>query len=180
MTQGKPDFGSVLEEEQRNIILSALHLSEDDIDNRAPIQVVDTGHSKVMIMVKERNKLNNLSPYFNMLKDLSWIIKCNGYYVFTFDSNDSNILIHGRMFAPAIGINEDPVTGNANGPAGAYIVKYKLSGVPGSSFVFSAKQGEAINRPGIVEVQVDIVDGLPVKTKVGGSAVVVFKTEIEI
>ncbi|GMQ62139.1 hypothetical protein AN2V17_13700 [Vallitalea sp. AN17-2] len=30
------------------------------------------------------------------------------------------------MFAPAIGINEDPVTGNANGPLGAYIVHHKL------------------------------------------------------
>ncbi|WP_339362828.1 PhzF family phenazine biosynthesis protein [Vallitalea maricola] len=57
---------------------------------------------------------------------MSEIIECNGYYVFTQDSKDENILVEGRMFAPAIGINEDPVTGNANGPLGAYIVHHKL------------------------------------------------------
>lgn len=45
---------------------------------------------------------------------------------FTVNSQDSDILIHGRMFAPAIGINEDPVTGNANGPLGAYLVHHNL------------------------------------------------------
>jgi PhzF family phenazine biosynthesis protein len=32
----------------------------------------------------------------------------------------------GRIFAPAIGIAEDPITGNANRPLGAYLVKYDL------------------------------------------------------
>jgi Predicted epimerase, PhzC/PhzF homolog len=51
-------------------------------------------------------------------------------------------LIHGRMFSPASGINEDPVTGNANGPLGAYLVKYNLVPTSGDLFEFSIVQGE--------------------------------------
>ena len=39
-------------------------------------------------------------------------------------------------FHPAIGINEDLVTGNANGPLGAYLVYYKLVKTNGSEFYF--------------------------------------------
>jgi len=51
---------------------------------------------------------------------------------------------------PAIGINENPVTGNGNGPLGAYLVHH-----------------------GLVSH-----DNRPVQTRVGGQAVMVFKTAI--
>jgi len=44
---------------------------------------------------------------------------------------------------------------------------------------FRAQQGEAIGRTGIVEVEVRLEGGVPVQTRVGGRAVVVFRTEIE-
>ena len=71
-----------------------------------------------MIGIKSKEKLNSLNPDYNSLIHLSKQINCNGYFVFTFDSDDNDVLTYGRMFAPAIGINEDPVTGNANGPLG--------------------------------------------------------------
>ena len=99
--------------------------------------------------------------------------------MFTLDSDDDEILVHGRMFAPAIGINEDPVTGNANGPLGAYLVKHKLITFEGNSFRFKAKQGEAMGRPGIIEVEVNVDDTRePILVKIGGEAIIVFKTEI--
>ena len=87
------------------------------------------------------------------------------------------------MFAPAIGINEDPVTGNANGPLGAYLVKHKLLEVDqnGSDQVsFRGIQGEAMGRPGIVNIIVDTDKGLPIKVQIGGDAIIAFKTEITI
>ncbi|MBU2701253.1 PhzF family phenazine biosynthesis protein [Sporomusaceae bacterium BoRhaA] len=84
------------------------------------------------------------------------------------------------MFAPAIGIAEDPVTGNANGPLGAYLVKHQLVQHNSSIFKFKGEQGSVIGRSGIVEVQVDIVNGCPFKVKMGGQAVIVFETEINL
>jgi len=180
MTQGKIDFDSPIDKKIRSEICNALQLNEDDLDPRCPIQIVSTGHSKVLIGITSQDKLNSLDPKMHSLTNISNQIKCFGYYVFTFDTNEDDVLTAGRMFAPAIGINEDPVTGNANGPLGAYIVKHKLISNNGKLFAFKAKQGEAINRAGIVDVEVEIKNDVPVRVKVGGYAKVVFKTEIVI
>ena len=84
------------------------------------------------------------------------------------------------MFAPAIGITEDPVTGNANGPLGAYLVHHKILNASNGTITFKGKQGEAIGRSGIVTVTVQVKDGKPSKIQVGGYATVAFKTEIDI
>ena len=106
------------------------------------------------------------------------MIECNGYYVFTLDSKEDDILIKGRMFAPAIGINEDPVTGNANGPLGAYLVYHQLVEHNGALFKFNARQGVAIGRTGTVNVEVSIRNEEPLEVKVSGKAIIVFQTEL--
>jgi PhzF family phenazine biosynthesis protein len=111
--------------------------------------------------------------------NISRTIGCNGDFVFTFDSDDEDILTHGRMFAPAIGIPEDPVTGNANGPLGAYLVHHGILEASNELVTFKGKQGEAIGRPGIVTVTVEVEDGKPSKVQVGGYATITFKTEID-
>ncbi|QLY78420.1 PhzF family isomerase [Clostridium intestinale] len=178
MTQGEIGFGDIIEDRNKESLLEALHIKEDDLLEEYKIQIVSTGHSKVMIGIKDKVVLNNLNPDYSGLSRLSSIINCNGYYVFTVDSEDSDILVHGRMFAPSIGINEDPVTGNANGPLGAYLVHHNLVNHNNSSFKFKAKQGEAMKRPGIIEVEVSIEDEEPKEIKISGNAVIVFKSEL--
>ncbi|GLC32596.1 PhzF family isomerase [Clostridium omnivorum] len=178
MTQGKIEFGQFIDGTNKEELISALNITSSDLLENCKIQIVSTGHSKVMIGIKNIETLNSLQPNFDALSKLSKNIKCNGYYVFTVDSIDSDILIHGRMFAPAIGINEDPVTGNANGPLGAYLVHHNLIKHDNSIFKFKAKQGEAIKRAGVIEVEVKIEDNEPVEVKVSGSAVIIFKSEL--
>ena len=85
------------------------------------------------------------------------------------------------MFSPAGGIPEDPVTGNANGPLGAYLVHFGLcqEGVE-DHFSFQIAQGEAMGRAGNMQVDVDVVDGEPVLVKLTGAAVVAFSAEIKL
>jgi len=180
MTQGAVEISLPITGQTRDDILNAIDLSDSDIDDRCPMQIASTGSSKVMIGIKSREKLNSLTPDLGSLTNISRTIGSNGYFVFTFDSDDNNILTHGRMFAPAMGIPEDPVTGNANGPLGAYLVHNNILKVQDGSVTFKGKQGEAIGRPGMVTVNVEVKDGKPVKVQVGGHAVVAFKTEIEI
>lgn len=179
MTQGKVEFGNIIEGNDLGRLVSALGIDNNDLITEAPVQIVSTGHSKVMIGIKDYQQLHNLTPDMRELNKLSEKINCNGYFVFTFDSNEADILIKGRMFAPAIGIEEDPVTGNANGPVGAYITKYKLIEFD-DNLKFSAKQGMSIDREGKINVNVSIENGEPVKVQVSGTATVVFKTEIEL
>ncbi|SDI08885.1 PhzF family isomerase [Desulfosporosinus hippei] len=180
MTQGKVEFYPQLAVKNQEDIVNALGLREDELDQRCPIQIVSTGHSKVMIGIKSRQRLNQLSPNLLALAQISKMINCNGFFVFTLDTESKDILTHGRMFAPAIGVNEDPVTGNANGPLGAYLVKHGLVNHNNSSFSFTSEQGYAIGRSGLVNVTVRLQRGEPEQVKIGGKAVIVFKTEIQI
>nr|WP_082193353.1 PhzF family isomerase [Bacillus rubiinfantis] len=178
MTQGKIEFGDIINGIHKESLLSSLNISDKDLLENYPIQIVSTGHSKVMIGIKSLECLNTLQPNFNGLVNLSSIICCNGYYVFTINTQDSDPLVHGRMFSPAIGINEDPVTGNANGPLGAYLVQHQLVSHNNSLFTFKAIQGEALKRPGTIEVEVKIEKNEPEEVKVSGNAVIVFKSEL--
>ncbi|RGY67105.1 PhzF family isomerase [Fusobacterium ulcerans] len=180
MTQGKVEFGDIIDGKNLDRLVSALGIDNDDLIKEAPVQIVSTGHSKVMIGIKDYKQLHNLRPDMKELNKLSDIINCNGYFVFTFDSKEKDILLKGRMFAPAIGIEEDPVTGNANGPVGAYIVKYNLVKIENDNLKFSAKQGMSIDKEGTINVNVHIENSEPVKVQVSGTATVVFKTEIEL
>lgn len=178
MTQAKVEFGAPVCGENKSVLLSALGIREEDLLEDYPVQIVSTGHSKVMIGIKESKILNCINPDHGALAKLSGLIGCNGYYVFTLDSTESDILVHGRMFAPAIGIYEDPVTGNANGPLGAYLVHYKKVKHNGTIFRFSARQGEAIQRAGTISVEVDIEQGEPKEVRISGNAVITFQTEL--
>jgi PhzF family phenazine biosynthesis protein len=180
MTQGAISFGDIFSQSLQKEISSAIGLTLAELDNNCPMQIVSTGHSKVMIGIKQNESLHSLQPDLSRLKELSKKIGCNGYFVFTLEKTNDEGFVHGRMFAPAIGINEDPVTGNANGPLGAYLVKHKLIEVIGDTVQFIGVQGEAIGRPGKVHVTVSVIDGLPTQVKIAGTAVIVFKTTIDL
>jgi PhzF family phenazine biosynthesis protein len=125
--QQPPTFGPILSEPDRRTLVAALGIGESDL-GQGPIEVASTGHSKVMVPICDRTKLDCVRPDLQALSALSRKIGCNGYHLFTLRDPDPGILAHGRMFAPAIGIAEDPVTGNANGPLGAYLIRHDLAG----------------------------------------------------
>jgi len=180
MTQGKFELSPKFDDDTLIELLNALNLKYSDTDKRCPVQIASTGHSKVMIGIKKRVKLNNMTPNYTALADLSKRIKCNGYFVFTFDSDRDDTLTYGRMFAPAVGINEDPVTGNANGPLGGYLIQNKIVDYKDNLFEFNGRQGEEIARPGVVNVRVKVENEQPSLIRIKGDAVVIFKAEIEI
>ena len=179
MTQGTPEFGVPFSGSQCDDIITALGLTPADLDERCPVQIVSTGHSKVLVGIRSRAVLNALTPDLSQLATISGAIGCNGYFVFTLDSASDGVLSHGRMFAPAIGIPEDPVTGNANGPLGAYLVRHGIVPLEGDTFAFKGRQGEAIGRPGTVEVAVSLDAGMLTTVRVAGRAVIAFEGRLQ-
>ena len=103
MTQGKPEFKDIIKDDIKEELITALGLSDNDLLESLPIQIVDTGHSKVLVGIKSKEKLNSLKPDNTTLVKISKQVRCNGYHVFTLDSNEPGILTNCRMFAPAIG-----------------------------------------------------------------------------
>jgi PhzF family phenazine biosynthesis protein len=182
MTQKPATFEHLLTIEQRGRLLRALDLSADALAPFGEVQVVSTGHSKVMIPLRSRATLEALRPDLAILSALSAELGCNGYYPFTLDAPSVGTFSSGRMFAPAIGIAEDPVTGNAAGPLGAYLLHNRLV-VPGADHrvTFVAGQGEAVGRPGSVLVEVARSSpSAAIGVRIAGQAVVVFQSALEV
>ena len=170
MTQGKPEFGAILTDALRTDLIASLGMRATDLSTDLPIQIVSTGHSKVMVPVESLAVVNKLSPDMSRLAELSQRLSCNGFFPFAVDETTSGLRTHGRMFAPAIGIDEDPVTGNANGPAGAYLVHYKRIQLQ-DEFSYEGHQGQAMEKPGIVFVTLKKSDDSVATVQVGGYAV---------
>ncbi|NLI20587.1 MAG: PhzF family isomerase [Clostridiales bacterium] len=177
MTQGTPAIEGVLPEGAQETLAAALGVARRDIPERFPVAIATTGHSKVMVALRDPALLHGLRPDMARLAALSGEIGCNGFYAFTLHPGETP-LIHGRMFAPAIGIDEDPVTGNANGPLGAYLVHYGLAEHDGALFAFQAMQGEALGRTGTMDVRVHVREGRPREVQIVGDAVIVYSAEL--
>jgi PhzF family phenazine biosynthesis protein len=178
MTQGRISVDAPLDQDAVSQIAQALGISISEFRDDCPIAIASTGHSKVMVAIKSNQILHELQPDMAKLAALSASIGCNGYYVFTLNPQQP-VLVHGRMFAPAIGINEDPVTGNANGPLGAYLVHHNvLQNGAEKEFTFTAVQGEAINRTGSMTVNVAKRDGKPHQVQISGDAVIAFSSTL--
>ncbi len=179
MTQGKPEIGPPLKIEVVEQIAAALGISVEDIRADCPVSIASTGHAKVMVGITSTELLHHLTPDMGKLSALGSEIGCNGYYVFTLNPQE-DYFVHGRMFSPAIGAAEDPVTGNANGPLGAYMVHYNIcqDKTQLDSFDFDIIQGEAIGRAGTMHVHIKKQNGAPISAQITGTAVIVFSTEI--
>jgi PhzF family phenazine biosynthesis protein len=173
--QGEPQFGDPLGFDWRKRVSRAHGV--DGLAADRPLQVVSTGHSKVMVPLPDGFALERLQPDMDALAALSREIGCNGWFPFVLKGASAT---EGRMFAPAIGIPEDPVTGNANGPLGAYLVRHKLMQHDSRELVFNGHQGRAIRRDGVVQVCVAVQGGAPVRVTISGEAVVLFSAPLEL
>jgi PhzF family phenazine biosynthesis protein len=85
-----------------------------------------------------------------------------------------------RMFVPALGIPEDPVSGNAHGMLGTYLVTHGLMKPKDGRVTFRGQQGIWVQRPGIVEVAVESSGTVVQSVKIVGDAVIVYEAEVQI
>jgi trans-2,3-dihydro-3-hydroxyanthranilate isomerase len=85
--------------------------------------------------------------------------------------------VHSRMFAPGFGIVEDPATGGACGPLGSYLVRHRLVSGDAARRIVNA-QGVAMGRPSTIHIAIGERDGDIVEVKVGGTAVLVARSEL--
>jgi trans-2,3-dihydro-3-hydroxyanthranilate isomerase len=76
-----------------------------------------------------------------------------------------------RMFCPALGIPEDPVSGNAHAMLAAYL--WDLGQFGKNSMTFIGRQGRQMKRPGQVNVKLEVDQGTLVAAHIGGTAVIV-------
>jgi trans-2,3-dihydro-3-hydroxyanthranilate isomerase len=91
-------------------------------------------------------------------------------YVFTLEPGEG-CDVQARMFAPAMGITEDPATGAA--VAALPGILGHLDPRPTASLRWTVRQGVEMGRPSTLYVEADKQDGLLLAVRVGGETVLV-------
>jgi len=174
MTQPKPLFlGSVEETEDLFDIAESLGLSINQIvGTKKPVMMVSTGLPVVIVPVRTLTAVRSIVPDAAAIVGVCERLGTNGIMVFTTMTVEDHATVHTRMFAPAIGILEDPATGSASGAMGAYLVHNGLVEV-GPMTELIVEQGYEIERPSRILVQIESDDDAIQEVKVGGQCVMV-------
>ena len=183
MTQGKAEMGIVLEDahEQADLIRS-LGLAPEHLDENLPIQVISTGMKFLVVPVRALADLRNCRVNAALLAEIYKRHDATGCYAFSQETIEVGASrVSARMFAPDDNIPEDPATGSAAGALGAYLIYHgalsddSVDGV----FKFTIEQGDFINRPSRLNIEVKGKTGAIEEVRVGGPSVVVARGEVE-
>jgi PhzF family phenazine biosynthesis protein len=176
--QPAPPLGRQLNDRERLAVLDALALSTGDIDTRCPLRIVGGAGTRLMIGVRSTEQLKQLKPDFSRLTTLSAQLGAAGFFVFTLSHGHVGCLTESRMFCPALGIPEDPVSGNAHGLLGAYLAEQGLLAHSGATAQFKGAQGHHVHRAGRVDVELEFKDSKLDGVWIVGQAVEIFETEM--
>ncbi len=169
MTQGEPQLGRALDVADVTAIAAALRIPVEAVRTDIPTQYVSTGSQTVILPLRDTNTLHDMQPDFGALTALAPRVGTT-IYAFALADPEADYLIDGRCFAPSEGIDEDPVTGMANGPAGVYLAAHGL--LPREETLsYVARQGYAMGKEGFVEVTVYRFGEAVVAAQITGLAV---------
>jgi trans-2,3-dihydro-3-hydroxyanthranilate isomerase len=94
----------------------------------------------------------------------------SGVFVFSAEPGGARATVYSRMFAPGLGVFEDPATGGASGPLGCYLVRHKVVPPDKSESILSL-QGVKMGRPSHVHIAIGLGNGDISSVRVGGEAV---------
>jgi PhzF family phenazine biosynthesis protein len=176
--QSAPPLGREINDRERLAVMDALALASADLDLQCPVKVVGASGTRLMVGVRGAEQLRQLKPDFSRLTTLSAQLGAQGFFVFTLAAAVADVLTESRMFCPALGIAEDPVSGNAHGMLGVYLARHGLLGAATPRVNFAGAQGHHLNRPGRVEVELEYQEGVVAGVWIVGQATAIFETQI--
>lgn len=168
MEQPRPTFGPELDvattfEKLRAAIGIATRVSAP------PPQVVSCGNPFLFVPIAA-GEVASLDVSASALNDLLAEVDAMGLYAFTTsDLARPDSTVHGRMFAPAAGVSEDPATGSAAGPLAAYLVRHGLAKA-GDRIV--VEQGFEMGRPSLMYARIGGTADAIATVHVGGRVAV--------
>lgn len=165
LTEKRPQFGGPFE--ALGELAAGLNIPIDDLlEVSLPIQRVSTGLAALVVPLDSLAAVQDVLPHQAVLDQICTLSETDCIIVFSTETMQRDATAHVRVFAPPLGIEEDPATGSANGALGAYLVRHQIIPAQGVAEIH-CEQGYEIGRPSLVHVTVDTTsDDLSVR--VGG------------
>ncbi len=171
MKQIQPHFGDRLTIKQ---ISGVLGLDNNDFDDRFPIEEVSTGVYFLIVSLKNMDAVKRARINIDLFHQLSKNLTARDVLIFSPETYDEKHELNVRMFAPDLGVPEDPATGSANGCLAAYLVEHEYFG--SKSIDIKVEQGYEIRRPSLLYLRSE-KSGDKIDVNVGGKVVMVARGE---
>jgi PhzF family phenazine biosynthesis protein len=171
-------FGPVVPEERLAPVLDALGISSASLHPSCPVQVLSKANSRLLIGLQSPDSLASLQPKMDQLVHLTPHVGADGFFVFALRPGSGALTTEARMFAPVLGVPEDPVSGNAHGMLGVYLLQHGLLQARDGVASFVGHQGAFVDRPGQVEVEVVASGRRATGVRVTGDAVIVYEAAL--
>jgi trans-2,3-dihydro-3-hydroxyanthranilate isomerase len=170
MTQLPAEFGPIFPD--RDLIASAIGLTTAELDPGRPVQTVSTGLPTTIVPVRDLETIRRARRNEHLVGEA--VAASGGRDLYLFAPTAEGVT--ARMFDSEFGIGEDPATGSAAGPLGAYLAEY---GDLRETASISIRQGEHVERPSELHVEVDR-EGDAWRVRVGGGVHVVGRGAFEL
>ncbi|PYS83987.1 MAG: PhzF family phenazine biosynthesis protein [Acidobacteria bacterium] len=165
MSQPLPRFGPRLEDARA--VAEMLSLDARDLDAELPLEVVSCGVPFLYVPLRSLDAARRARPRAELIERAAVDGVPPEVFVFTREVEHEGSTVHSRMFAPGLGITEDPATGAASGPLGCYLVQHGLV-VCDSSAEIVSEQGIEMGRPSFVKIRIERSRENITAVKVGG------------
>ena len=157
----------------------ALGLDAGDVlEGKFSPEAASCGVLFLFVPVKDRTTLGRarvrLQDFENVLDGYS----TQKVFVFCDDPEQPGSHLRGRMFAPGIGVAEDPATGSAVAAFTGYLAKRDAR--RDGTLRWVIEQGFEMGRPSILEAEADVRAGSVTAVRVGGHSVLVSRGEFTV
>ena len=129
-------------------VAEALRLPATSLDEVMPARIARKGSSRLLVPVATARALEVLAPNFDTLLSIGHELGTDGFFVFASNrgSSTQGMRTESRMFCPALGIPEDPASGNAHAMLASYLFEIGQFGKHSAGFS-ACRDATCIGRP---------------------------------
>jgi trans-2,3-dihydro-3-hydroxyanthranilate isomerase len=159
-------------------IAEVLSLEPGDILNDPPPAAVSCGVPFLFVMLANPDALARARTRRDAWERTMAGAWAPQLYVLARPDRDQGTSYRARMFAPGMGIDEDPATGAAATALAGYLAP--LAAMRSGTVRWSVDQGVEMGRPSRLEVEADISEGSVTAIRVSGRSVMVSHGEMTI
>ncbi len=165
MRQNSPEFTHIYD---HKLLAPVLNLELSDFDPDYPIQEVSTGIPFIIVPLKTQSALRKAKVNLEYYTELIKRTMAKEIFIFCPETHHPENQLCARMFAPALGITEDPATGSANGCLAGYLSHYRYFG--SDQVNIRVEQGYEIDRPSLLLLKAEKIGDL-IQVEVGGNVI---------
>lgn len=169
----KPDFMRVDIDPAHVARFLGLNVNEI-CDSEMPFEVISNGFYDLIVPLKSLSHLRNINPNFALMDSYCTRMGIQGVTAFTREVFDTVDVAFMRYFAPAVGINEEPLSGGAAGSLGCYCLKHGFVKTTNNFARMIIEQGDLQNKNARVYVHIESTNSQILRVKVGGNAIMTF------